>query len=476
MVVAERRTYPAPSIELVPAAVSSMTAEALELAESCGLPADPWQERVLDAMLGLDAAGGFAAFRVGMCVPRQNGKGAILEMRELAGVFLLGEMTLTHSAQQMNTSIDHMQRLVAAIEEGGLSDKIRRVYTASGAQSIWFKSGQVIRFQTRSRYGGRGLKGDLIVFDEAMFIADYMHSTLVPQLTTRERPQLVYAGSAADQTVHEHALVWARLRAEALKGEDPELAYLEWSADFRNPSEVPDEIDMAQIARSNPAFGIRVSEKYVRNEWRTLDPRGRAVERYNVGDWPNLEVQVQHVVDMARWAQLVDAESQIDGPVVFAFDVSPERSGAIAAAGLRADGRFHVEVIQARKGTSWIAGWLAERVEAHRPFEVVCDSKGPVGSVLPAVEDAGVTVRTVDVGEHADACGKFVDLIAEADLRHLGQPVLEAALRGAATRPLGDAWLWSRKSSGTDISPLVAATLAVDAAAAMPTGGIGAIF
>jgi hypothetical protein len=34
-------------------------------------------------------------------------------------------------------------------------------------------------------------------------------------------------------------------------------------------------------------------------------------------------------------------------------------------------------------------------------------------------------------------------------------------VKGAAKRPLGDAWAWSRKSSGVDISPLVAITLAV---------------
>jgi hypothetical protein len=36
-----------------------------------------------------------------------------------------------------------------------------------------------------------------------------------------------------------------------------------------------------------------------------------------------------------------------------------------------------------------------------------------------------------------------------------------AAVAGAMTRPLGDAWAWSRKNSTVDISPLVACTLAL---------------
>jgi hypothetical protein len=46
-------------------------------------------------------------------------------------------------------------------------------------------------------------------------------------------------------------------------------------------------------------------------------------------------------------------------------------------------------------------------------------------------------------------------------LRHLGTPELDAAVAGAITRPLGDAWAWSRKSSSVDISPLVASTMAL---------------
>lgn len=43
---------------------------------------------------------------------------------------------------------------------------------------------------------------------------------------------------------------------------------------------------------------------------------------------------------------------------------------------------------------------------------------------------------------------------------------LDAAVEGAARRPLGDAWVWARKSAEVDISPLVALTLALDAASA----------
>jgi hypothetical protein len=46
-----------------------------------------------------------------------------------------------------------------------------------------------------------------------------------------------------------------------------------------------------------------------------------------------------------------------------------------------------------------------------------------------------------------------------------------AAVRGAVTRPLGDSWVWSRKSSAVDISPLVAVTLAHWAADVVAVSG-----
>ena len=53
------------------------------------------------------------------------------------------------------------------------------------------------------------------------------------------------------------------------------------------------------------------------------------------------------------------------------------------------------------------------------------------------------------------------DAVDGGFVHHLGQQELTDAALTARRRPLGDAWAWSRKSSSdSDISPLVAVTLA----------------
>jgi hypothetical protein len=56
----------------------------------------------------------------------------------------------------------------------------------------------------------------------------------------------------------------------------------------------------------------------------------------------------------------------------------------------------------------------------------------------------------------------FVDKVdEEPSLRHLGQPELALAVDGARKRKVGEAWLWHRRDTSVDISPLQALTLAV---------------
>jgi hypothetical protein len=354
-----------------------------------------------------------------------------------------------------------------------LDKKVKRVSRSHGEEGIELMDGSRLRFRTRTKGGGRGFTGDWLGLDEAMILPEMAIGALLPTLSARPNPQVWYMASAVDQDVHEHGVVLARLRERGLRGNDPGLAYFEWSPDVELA--LVDDIagDEETWAQSNPGLGIRISAEHVALERRSMDPRTFAVERLGVGDWPDTDASGQFI-DFERFAGLFDAESKPEYPVCFAFDVKPDRSASsIALAGWRADGLFHTQIVDHRAGTAWIPARLAELKEHHASHPVKCDLRGPAASLLGEIQNVGVDVETLNANELAQGCGLFFDAVDDETLRHNGNPGLLAAVRGAGRRALGDAWAWSRKSSTVDISPLVACTLALwgTVQAGRPGGG-----
>jgi hypothetical protein len=313
-----------------------------------------------------------------------------------------------------------------------------------------------------------------------MFIAEVSMGSMLPFISAQPDPQVWYTGSAVDQRVHDEGVVFARVRQRALAGDDPRLAYFEWSLEADDPGQVEAAQldDPAAWAATNPTFGGRITLDYVAAERRELDDRNFAVERLGVGDWPDPDAGASAVIPLDVWDKLADAASTVEDPVCFTFDVSHDRlSAAIGVGGRRPDGLPHVEVVDHRRGTGWVAARLVDLVGRHETASVSYVDASPAASLVPKLQAEGVEVETVSAGEYAQACGQIVDLVnqgvdeetghvvVDGGLRHLGTGELRSAIKGAAKRPLGDAWAWSRKNSGVDITPLVVVTLAAWAAA-----------
>ncbi len=456
----------APTYWSAPDGVSPAGGEAIDLARNAGLELDDWQTFVLDRALREDSGGKWSTLTVGLCVPRQNGKGAILEARELAGLFLLGERLIIHSAHEFPTSLEAFSRLLALIEDTPeLDAKVKRVSRSHGEEGIELRNRARIRFRTRTKGGGRGFSGDCVILDEAMILPEASIKALLPTLSARPNPQVWFVGSAVDQTPgsgHD-GVAFSRVRGRGWKG-DPGVAWFEWSADstgVAKPEAV--EFDWDAVAAANPAFGVRLQRDVLKEEMSNMSPRGVAVERLGVGDWPDPDGEATAgVIDMDAWFALFDGE---DVPVGasrrIAFDVSPDRSwGAIGEAYVRDDGRVHVSVLDHRPGTGWIADCVERLASALSPVAVLCDARGPAASLVQKLEASGVPVEVTDVQEMTRSCGTIYDLISEDGLRHSGDDALDVAVKGAGQRTVGDAWAWSRRSSSVDITPLVAVTLA----------------
>ena len=95
--------------------------------------------------------------------------------------------------------------------------------------------------------------------------------------------------------------------------------------------------------------------------------------------------------------------------------------------------------------------------------KVLIDGNGPGATLLSDVERAVGTrkLHVVTSKEMALASATFFDGVIEGWLRVRPHNDLDLAVAGARKRQRSDAFTWTRKSTTTDLAPLVAASLAV---------------
>lgn len=475
-----------PPIQTAPPSVTSAGQEAIDLARKAGLKLDPWQQHVLRVGMAEKADGSWAAFEVAVNVPRQNGKGGIIEARELWGLFVGGEELILHSAHEFKTAKNAFRRIERLIRGcPDLHKRVKRYWQTTGEESIELHSGQMLRFIARSKGSGRGFSGHCNMMDEDMILGDNEMDALLPTMAAIDDPQIWYLGSAG---IGGQSVQLGRLRARALAAieagvPDPSLAYMEWSADL-HVKECPKDCDKHDdpasdetVRKANPALGYRLTLPKVANERATLSKDGYARERLGVGEYPSDEADAWKVIGKDVWEALADEESRPSDPVSFAIDVTPERSHAsICVAGHFGDG-VHVEVVDNRPGTGWVAERIRDLVTKWNPRCVVIDPGSPAGSLITDVttqlkvdpdEEVGedeepqllaplVQMKTRDV---VHSCGQFYDAVAAGRISHLDNAPLATTLAGARKRELGEAWAWARRGVGVDITPLVGVTQA----------------
>ena len=261
---------------------------------------------------------------------------------------------------------------------------------------------------------------------------------------------IVSAGGTIDSTW------WDRWLCAGERG-TPGVALFDFGAD---PTALDyDPSDPRVWLRSHPVASDPVVFAALRSEWNTRSDDA-AFERPYLNVWPRPSqlTAAGAGLDVDAWTAAADGPPA--RPVLaLALDVAADRSRAAIAAAALVDDRVAVEVLDARPGVGWLAAAVRDLRREHPGALVVADSL-VAASIVGELNRARVVVDPLGASDHARACGTFVDLLGAGRLTHRSQAVLDDAVAGAARRPLGDAWLWSRSRSDVDISPLVAVTLA----------------
>jgi phage terminase large subunit-like protein len=436
--------------------------DAIDLAAQLGLDLFDWQRWLVRWILATDADGRPACGVVIIEVPRQNGKGAILECIELYWLIVAGVKIVIHTAHEADTAGGHQERLDSLIGEPEITLPNLKSYKSNGKEKIRnLDEKLLLQFRTRTKGTKRGASPQRVILDESQELQAAHLAALVPAMAAQsmnaeKMPQLIYAGSAP----LEHSQYMHELTARVLKDRPPRTLMARWAL---TPDD--DVTDRENWARVNPSLGLLISEDYIeQTEYLVLSAEDFAAERLGVAKGG--AGGPEGPISVARWAQLIDGESMaVEGTVALALDAPIDRrSACFAIYGRRADNLRHVAI------RYWLSpnelGRLVEVAKALVDGHKVALHVPPRSPALAWREDlmaAGVPVVEVKAGAFAEAQKALEQAVVDGSLRHRGQPEMSAAVSGLAARVAGDQSPWSRRSSGSNVAPLFAAAAAMAA-------------
>lgn len=429
-----------------------MAARAGEL----GISFDWWQESLGQVVLGKRADGKYAATVGGvvLSIPRQVGKTWFVLALLVILCTLNPDLRVLWTAHHNRTATNSFRTLQGIIRRKRFIahiDATKGVRVANGEQEVRFRNGSIIMFGAREQGFGRGFDEiDVEVFDEAQILTEKALEDMVAATNQARHPAgalLFYMGTPPRPNDPGEAFTLKRSRA--INGKTKDLVYLECSAD-----QGADLDDREQWSKANFSYPQRTP---LESMLRLRENLGNddSWRREGLGIWDEFDA-TERIIPPADWDLCLNPDAERSDHFAYAIAVGEDARAATIAA---SDGGV-VRVIEWNRGAKWLPAALAD-VLAERPAPVWLYDKGPTGSLLADLADLGIEWQVVKGTDYAQACGAFHYAVTEArTVSHAGQGTLDIAVAQCRRRNHADAWVWDRRKSSVDISPLEAVTLA----------------
>lgn len=423
-----------PSARIAPQYKASDGMDAARLLAIVGLTLDPWQSDVLCDWMGRDAAGRWAAPSCGGSVPRQNGKTLLLQGRAGSGMILFNENVI-YTSHLQKTSTETFNEMRDLFEHPALRSFVKDIKNALGREEILLKSGARIKFLARTRNGGRGQHGDLLIFDEAQELDETAQGSFLPAISASLNPQTIYVGTPPGPDVT--GTVFRELRRRALAGEAKRTAWFEFSV-----PEIGDVHDTKRWATANPALGRRIQLSTIEGEAEQLDPDTFARER--LGWWsPVAAERIEYAIDSAAWDRCASDVLKPEGKTAYGVKFAADGSAVcLCGAVLPKDGPARVSLIELQpggRGLAWLADWLNARY--GRASCVVIDGRGGADVLVDRISGTWRMKNSIVRPSAKDvvaAAGMLINDVNEGGLTwYRPQQALRESAVSATKRPFG---------------------------------------
>ena len=406
--------------------------KAIRLYEATKRTAYPWQKALIYDILARNEEGLWVHSKFGYSVPRRNGKGEILLIRELYGL-AIGERII-HTAHRTATAHNAFERLCGILDELGLTkDKDYRSIRAKGQEVITLKDGGRIDFRTRSAKGGLGEGFDLLIIDEAQEYQDDQETALKYVVTDSGNPQTLLCGTPP--TAVSSGTVFKKLREACLAGETKNTGWAEWGV-----NDISDIRNVDLWYQCNPSLGWKLTERNITDELGTSESEIIDFNIQRLGLW--LKYEQKSAISAVAWDELkITKTPKLTGKVGVGIKYNKDGSSVcVSVACKTCDDKIYIEAVgrrSVRDGTDWLVSFL-KGIE-RKTIKVVVDGQNGQQLLYDAMLDAGLKAPVFPkVKEVIEANQRFEDGIYQKYLVHAEQPSVTAIVTECLHRPIGN--------------------------------------
>ena len=398
---------------------------------------DPWQANILDDWMAVTPGQKWTCKTCGGSVPRQNGKTGLVAGRGEAGMMLYNEQVL-YTAHLQKTATETFEEMAAFFDSDKFRKYVKDIKTALGREQIILKSGARVKFLARTRNGGRGQHGDLLIFDEAQELDDDAQASFIPAISASLNPQTIYVGTPPDPNITGD--VFRKLRNRIIAKETKSASWFEFSVkdvgDVRNPD---------RWAATNPALGRRILLSTIEGECEQMPSDTFARER--LGWWSPISTEViNYAIPTAIWDACGSDEEKPDGRTAYGVKFSADGATvALCGAVIPESGAGRISLIELRgtsHGTQWLADWLNARYE--KAGCVVIDGRNGVDVLVEKIKDtwrSKLSIIRPTVREVIAGTSMLIDALNEKDITwYKGQDVLRESAITSVKRPISGGW------------------------------------
>jgi len=415
---------------------------------------DPWQSLVLCDWMAVGPNGKWICRTCGGSVPRQNGKTGLVEARAEAGMLMYNEQVI-YTAHLQKTATETFEEMASFFDTPKLRRYVKDIKTALGREQIILNSGARVKFLARTRNGGRGQHGDLLIFDEAQELSIDAQASFIPAISASANPQTIYAGTPPDP--NSDGSVFRGIRGKALNGKTTSTAWFEYSV-----PEIGDVTNRARWAETNPALGRRIMQTTIEGELEQMPADTFARER--LGWWtPIVEHKLDYAIDRKAWEACKSELPKPEGKTAYGVKFSADGSAvALCGAVIPESGPARISLIEQRPtghGIGWLADWLNERYS--KACCVVIDGRNGVDVLVERIQGTwkmkGSVIRP-STKDMIAATGTLVNALNEKSVTwfHLQEALNDSAIT-SVKRPMGGGWGFG----GDNAIPIEAASLAL---------------